>query len=94
MSVKRCLLFIFLFVTREALGQDADIFKPNPHRRELRAERIFKNLKIDALLDEPEWALTKGASDFIQAEPYQGKPSGFATIVKVLNGKTWWLSAP
>jgi hypothetical protein len=84
MSVKRCLLFIFLFVTREALGQDADIFKPNPHRRELRAERIFKNLKIDGLLDEPEWALTEGASDFIQVEPYQGKPSGFATIVKVL----------
>jgi hypothetical protein len=75
---------IFLLMAAYAFGQDAEIFKPDPHRRELKAIKINGNIKIDGVLDEPEWALTTGASDFIQVEPYQGMPSQFVTVVKVL----------
>jgi len=78
------LTLILLFVGIYVFGQDAEIFKPNPHRRELKAVKISGNIKVDGVLDEPEWALSTGASDFIQVEPYQGKPSKFVTIVKVL----------
>ncbi len=75
---------LLLCIATFALGQDADIFKPNPNRRQLKAVKIFTNIKIDGLLNEPEWALTPGASEFIQADPDQGKPSRFVTVVKVL----------
>jgi hypothetical protein len=75
---------IFLLIAAYTFGQDAEIFKPDPHRREIKAVKITTNLKIDGLLDEPEWALATGASNFIQVDPYQGKPSQFVTIVKVL----------
>src|ERR1700722_13018197 len=67
-----------------ASAQQADFFKPNPHRRELKAVQIPTTIRIDGRLDEPEWALAPGATDFIQVEPYQGQPSQFATVIKVL----------
>ena len=82
--VKLYIPVFFLFVASTAFCQDADFFKPNHLRRELKAVKITTNLKIDGELNEPEWNLTKGASDFIQIEPMQGKPSQFATIIKVL----------
>ena len=74
----------FLISASCAFSQDADFFKPNPKRRELKAIKINENLKIDGVLEEHEWRLTQGASDFIQVEPYQGQPSNYATIIKVL----------
>ena len=83
--IKRAILFcILLWTTTLIIAQDAALFKPNPQRRELKAVRISRNLKIDGILDEQEWKLTQGASDFIQVEPYQGMPSKFKTIIKVL----------
>ena len=77
-------LLFFLSVTSKAFCQDAAFFKPNHIRRELKAIKIVSNLKIDGELNEPEWKLTRGASDFIQVEPMQGKPSQFVTIIKIL----------
>ncbi len=73
-----------LLIASSAFCQDGDFFKPNPVRRKLKAVKITGNIKIDGVLNEPEWNLTLGASDFIQIEPYQGKPSEFTTIIKVL----------
>ena len=84
MSLKALLTIIFLVIAGFAFGQDAEIFKPNPHRRELKAVRIDGSIKIDGVLDEPAWARATGASDFIQIDPYQGRPSEFTTIVKVV----------
>ena len=75
---------LLIGIATVARAQDADIFKPNPVRRQLKAVEIFNNIRIDGLLSEAEWALAPGASEFIQAEPYQGQPSRFVTIVKVL----------
>jgi len=41
-------------------------------------------LKVDGVLDEPEWGLANRSAEFVQIEPYQGKAPTFATIVKVL----------
>ena len=81
---KFSILLFLLSITAAALGQDAGFFKPNHLRRELKAVKIVTNLKIDGELKEPEWELTRGASDFIQIEPQQGNPSQFVTIIKVL----------
>jgi len=81
---KLYLQIFLLLIASSAFCQDGDFFKPNHVRRELKAVKIISNLKIDGVLNEPEWNLTLGASDFIQVEPYQGKPSEFATIIKVL----------
>ncbi|MDB5141763.1 MAG: carbohydrate binding family 9 protein, partial [Mucilaginibacter sp.] len=82
--IKFYVLILILSIASPAFCQDADFFKPNPIRRELKAVKIINSLKIDGELSEPEWNLTKGASDFIQVEPMQGKPSQFVTIIKVL----------
>jgi len=82
--IKFYILILILSIASPAFCQDADFFKPNPVRRKLKAVKIINNLKVDGQLTEPEWSLTKGASDFIQVEPMQGKPSQFVTIIKVL----------
>ena len=73
-----------LIISLCAAAQRSDFFKPNPVRRELKAIPISTAIRVDGWLSEPEWALTPGAADFIQIEPYQGQPSGFTTIIKVL----------
>lgn len=82
--VKLYNLIFLLLITTSAFCQDAEFFKPGKVRRELKAVKITGNLKIDGKLSEPEWNLTSGASDFIQVEPMQGKPSKFITIIKIL----------
>lgn len=74
----------WLLTATATVAQQSDFFKPNPIRRELKAIPILTSIRIDGLLDEPEWGLTPGATDFIQIEPSQGQPSQFATIIKVL----------
>src|SRR6185437_16063493 len=81
---KAGLFVLFLLFAHRASAQDTDFFRPPEHRRELRAIKIAGNIKIDGVLDEPSWSLSPGATDFIQIEPYQGRPSNFHTIVKVL----------
>lgn len=80
---KAATIFILL-ISMSAQGQQTDFFKPGPVRRELKALPISGSIRIDGILDEPEWVLTAGATDFIQVEPNQGHPSDFVTIVKVL----------
>src|SRR5882672_12523211 len=82
--IKFYILILILLIASPAFCQDADFFKPNRVRRELKAIKIINSLKIDGELSEPEWNLTKGATDFIQVEPMQGKPSQFVTVIKVL----------
>jgi len=76
--------FLLLFVSSYAFAQDADFFKPDSVRRALKAVKISSSIKIDGLLNEPEWNLATASSPFIQIEPYQGKQSNFATAVKAL----------
>src|SRR5271168_4817691 len=76
--------FLFFLIPSFAFAQDAKFFKPDSIRRQIRALKISTMLKIDGVLDEPEWSLPAPSSEFVQIEPYQGKQPAYATIVKVL----------
>ncbi|HEX3384997.1 MAG TPA: carbohydrate binding family 9 domain-containing protein, partial [Mucilaginibacter sp.] len=51
--------------------------------------KITGNIKVDGVLNEPEWSLIPGVTDFVQVDPYQGKPSKFATTIKILYNKKY-----
>ncbi|MEP6613507.1 MAG: DUF5916 domain-containing protein, partial [Mucilaginibacter sp.] len=82
--IKRLLFLLLLMSSLCASGQDADFFKPDSIRRQLRATKISTSIDIDGKLTEQEWALAPPSPQFIQVEPYQGKPTAFETQVKVL----------
>jgi hypothetical protein len=74
----------FLFISSVAFEQDAVFFKPDSIRRVIKAVKISTSIKIDGLLNEPEWNLAGASPRFIQVEPYQGKVPSQETLVKVL----------
>ncbi|GAB5534075.1 MAG: hypothetical protein Rubg2KO_03240 [Rubricoccaceae bacterium] len=49
---------------------------------------IANQIRVDATLDEPEWAQAEIATDFVQFEPSEGEPSSQRTEVRVLRGTT------
>src|SRR5262245_52687412 len=78
------LAFVFTLTSLAAFSQDPDFFKPDSVRKKIEAVQITENLKVDGLLNEPEWALAKTSSRFVQIEPHQGKAANFQTDLKVL----------
>jgi hypothetical protein len=53
-------------------------------RREATASRSLSAIRVDGNLDEPAWADAVIISDFIQTEPYNGRPATFRTEVRFL----------
>ena len=47
---------------------------------------LANDVRIDARLDEPEWANAEVATDFVQFRPREGEPSAQRTEVRVLRG--------
>ena len=52
--------------------------------REVFAVRTETPIKLDAVLDEPAWARTEPATDFLQREPFEGEPATEKTEIRVL----------
>lgn len=52
--------------------------------KEVNALKTESAIKVDGLLDEPEWAEAPEAGDFIQLQPEKGKPSSERTVVRIL----------
>src|ERR1700676_731759 len=93
------ILFASMYL-RNVYSQDTAMPAPNPkiilvhadtahikgksEVKEIRAIRIESNLKIDGILNEPEWTLAMPSPHFIQIDPEQGKPAHFDTKIKVL----------
>ncbi len=46
-------------------------------------------LKIDGILNDPEWALAPASPHFVQIDPQQGKAVHFETKIKVLYNKLY-----
>ena len=67
--IKKLLFLLFLFTSLHALAQDADFFKPDSVRKQLKAVKITTSINVDGLLNEPEWKLAALSSTFIQIEP-------------------------
>ena len=75
---------LFLFISSAVFSQDAVFFKPDSLKREIKALKIATSIKVDGLLNEPEWNLATVSPRFIQIEPYQGKMPNQETEVRVL----------
>lgn len=85
-NILRCFL---LFVSIPVFAQDAEIFKPDSIKKEMLAVEIAGSIKVDGVLNEAEWDLTKPSPNFIQVEPLQGEAPNFATEVKVLYNRQY-----
>lgn len=75
---------LLLAMPANAASQNADIFAPDPIKKTIQAVRIETQLRIDGVLNEPEWNLAKPSPHFTQVEPHQGAPSSFETTIRVL----------
>ena len=82
--LRKLLLPVFLLSSFHVLAQDADFFKPDSVRRKIAAVKITSSIKVDGVLNEPEWKLPAPSIRFTQIEPHQGQPSDFLTEIKVL----------
>jgi hypothetical protein len=84
-------------------AQDSSALPPNPKiilthadtvltpskTKEIHAVKTEVLLKIDGILNEPEWALAPESPHFVQIDPEQGKPVHFQTKIKVLYNKLY-----
>jgi len=76
--------FLLLFISIRSLSQESDIFNPDSVKREIKATEISGSLRIDGVINEPEWKLAQPSPQFIQIEPHQNKAPLFQTEVRVL----------
>ena len=70
-------------------AQDAEIFKPDSIRKQIGAVGISTAIRVDGLLDEPEWLVAQAVSRFVQIEPMQGEAPRHETEVKVLYNRQY-----
>lgn len=91
---RKVLLVVVGLLPVVGMAQDAQIFKPDSIRRTIEATRIQSNLKIDGVLDDPEWKLAKPYGKFVEVEPFQGRTPKQYTEAKVLyNSQFLYISA-
>jgi Domain of unknown function (DUF5916)/Carbohydrate family 9 binding domain-like len=89
MTVKKLLFLLAFFHILVASSQDVVFFKPDSVKKQVNAVPITSYLRIDGVLDEPEWKLASFSPRFVQIEPYQGKAASQETEVKVLYNKQY-----
>src|SRR6478752_4212858 len=84
----KLVLSIALFLSfLNVVAQDAEIFKPDSIKKEIKAVEIHSSLRINGQLNEEAWQKAEAAPAFIQIEPFQGIAPNHATEVKVLYNK-------
>lgn len=82
---KKFLLYFVLIITgSRSVAQDANFFKPDSVKKEFIAVKITGALKIDGILNEPEWQQAIPNRSFVQIEPKQGESPNFETEIRVL----------
>ncbi len=78
-------LFIILFLaSRTSLGTQVDFATAYKDKKVTAAHIDDESLVIDGELDELQWNRAGLAKDFIQNEPYSGKPASESTEVRLL----------
>jgi len=80
---------VFVITAIYSYSQDASVFKPDPHKKEMTAVQISSTIKVDGILDEEEWKLAKPSPQFVQIEPQQGDAPNFQTTVLVLYNRQY-----
>ena len=71
--MKYLTLIVFFFLISQFL--EAQVKNGAPAKKSVEALYIDKPLTIDAVLDEPVYRQARPAKDFVQLQPYNGKPS-------------------
>lgn len=71
--------FVILSLLSLLFFSDLELFSQD--RKTIVATKLTQELVIDGLLDEQFWRQTAVAQDFVQNEPYNGRPATFATHV-------------
>src|SRR3989441_7760199 len=70
--------------TQSTSAKPAQEPQKSPEGRRIQAVRVADAIKIDGLLDEPDWSLAQPATDFLQQQPTEGAPASERTEVRVL----------
>jgi Domain of unknown function (DUF5916)/Carbohydrate family 9 binding domain-like len=89
MIQKWALLLICIIIITEAFSQDAEIFKPDSIKKEITAVQITGTIRVDGLMNEPEWQKAQPATRFIQVEPLQGNLPNYQTEVRILYNRQY-----
>lgn len=66
-----------------------NIFPPDTVKKKIKILQIEGNIKIDGLLNEPEWQIAVPIPGFIQMDPLQGMPAEEKTCVRLLCNKLY-----
>jgi hypothetical protein len=74
----RTLTLIILFLILYQVGYS------QTERKKVSAYRTNHPVKIDGILDEPDYAQSGIATDFLQLNPYNGQPSPLKTEVRIM----------
>src|SRR5437588_7063998 len=70
--------------TQSTSAKPAQEPQKSPKGRRIQAVRVADAIKIDGLLDEPDWSLAQPATQFLQQQPTEGAPASERTEVRVL----------
>ena len=70
--------------TQSTSAKPAQEPQKSPEGRRIQAVRVADAIKIDGLLDEPDWSLAQPATQFLQQQPTEGAPASERTEVRVL----------
>ena len=89
MTRKGALLLLLIVTVVDVFPQDADIFKPDSIKKEITAVQITNALRIDGIMNEPEWRKAIPATRFIQVEPLQGNTPNYETEVRILYNRQY-----
>jgi hypothetical protein len=75
---------VLLCIVPGGAYSQSGVFAPDSVKKTIAAVAIESQLRIDGVLDEPEWSLSTDSPKFTQIEPSQGAAPDFATVVQVL----------
>ena len=78
------LLIMVVFSCTRSYAQNASVFPPPTLQQSIYAKKVTGNIILDGKLMEADWQTANIVTNFKQVEPFQGEPSEYPTIVKIL----------
>src|ERR1700730_3138671 len=92
---RTCLFLVTLLVAWSPLRAQSGTPSPAPQQqvgaqeplRTAQASRVDRAPRLDGTLDDPLWFEATPISNFLQREPYEGKPPTEQTVVRIVYDK-------
>ncbi len=83
-NLKAVCLVIMVLLNFCIQAQDSENFPPPENPVKIKASKVSGTISIDGALDESDWEMAEGVSDFFRREPRQGGTIKYETQVKFL----------